>query len=232
MPLRCIIDNQLIISAHIMFNSPIVSANLALACTAYLIGVASPGPSNLAIMGTAMASGRRAAFALAGGVICGSLLWGTLAAFGLASLLRSYSQALVFIKMAGGLYLLWLAGKAARAAYRAEPFDAATKATAPASYRRTFARGAAMHLTNPKAIFVWLAIVSLALPPNAGKGEAMTVVATCGLIGAIAFSTYAVAFSTHAVRRVYLAVHRWFNAALSGVFAYAGVRLLFSQQAH
>lgn len=89
-----------------------------------------------------------------------------------------------------------------------------------------------MHLTNPKAIFVWLSIVSLALPPNAGKGEAMTVVAACGLIGALVFSTYAVAFSTHGVRRVYLAVHRCFNAALSGVFAYAGLRMLFSQQAH
>lgn len=126
-----------------MFDSPIVSANLVLACTAYLIGVASPGPSNLAIMGTAMGNGRKQALALAGGVICGSLLWGTLAAFGLASLLRSYSQALVFIKIAGGLYLLWLAWKAARAASSAQPFEHGAKA----SRRRVTA--APLHAAQP-----------------------------------------------------------------------------------
>ena len=215
-----------------MSASHIVSTNLALACSAYLLGVASPGPSNLAIMGTAMANGRTQALALAGGIICGSLLWGMLAAFGLTSLLRSYSHALVFIKMAGGVYLLWLGWNAARAAYAGMPFATSGQSIIPTNYRRTFARGAALHLTNPKAIFVWISIVSLALPPSAGKADAMTVVATCGVIGALVFTGYALAFSTPAVRRAYLGVHRWFNAALSGMFAYAGLRMLWSQQPH
>ncbi len=213
-----------------MLDPQLLSANLALAYTAYLVGVASPGPSNLAIMGTAMAHGRSQALALAAGVICGSLLWGTLAAFGLATLLQSYSSALVVMKVLGGAYLLWLAWKAARAACCAAPLDAGATAVAAGSYGRTFARGAAMHLTNPKAIFVWLSMVSMALPRSAGTGAAMTVVAGCGLIAATVFSGYALAFSTSAARRAYQAVHRWFNATLSCVYACAGLRMLMSNQ--
>ena len=213
-----------------MLDPHTFSANLALAYFAYLIGVASPGPSNLAIMGTAMAHGRKHALALTAGVVCGSLLWGTLAAFGMASLMRSYSSTLVIVKVLGGAYLLWLAWKAAKTAYLAKPFDDNPTTTEAHSYRRSFAKGATLHITNPKAIFVWLSIVSLALPQNARTSDAMVVVAGCGLIGAAVFTTYAIAFSTLAVRRAYQAIHRWFNATLSCVFAYAGIRLLLSHQ--
>lgn len=89
-----------------------------LAHTAFAIGVASPGPSVLAVMGTAMAQGRARALALASGVICGSLFWGLCAAFGLAALMERWSGALAVVKVVGGLYLLWLAWQAARKARR------------------------------------------------------------------------------------------------------------------
>jgi len=42
---------------------------------------------------------------------------------------------------------------------------------------------------------------------------------------------YALAFSTRTARRAYHAGERWVNAALAGVFAYAGVRMLIASQA-
>ena len=59
-------------SAHALF-----SANLLLAYTAYFVGAASPGPSNLAIMSIAANHGRKAALAFAFGVISGSMFWAT-----------------------------------------------------------------------------------------------------------------------------------------------------------
>jgi threonine efflux protein len=214
-----------------MLDSPLVSANLAVAFSAYLVGVASPGPSNLAIMGTAMAHGRRRALVFAAGVISGSLMWGILAAFGLASLMRAYSGALVVMKMLGGAYLLWLAWKAAKAACATTAAAARATEINPDSYLRTYARGAAMHITNPKAIFVWLSIVSFALPAQSHTDDALAVVTGCGSIGACVFTAYALAFSVPAVRRAYQRVQRWFNATLSCVFAYAGIRMLLSNQA-
>ena len=107
-----------------------------------------------------------------------------------------------------------------------------TVAARPVSegYARTCARGLAMHLTNPKSIVVWLSVVSLALPAGARQADALAFVVSCAAISASIFSTYALAFSTHAARRAYRAGERWVNAVLAGVFAYAGVRMLFASQ--
>jgi len=80
---------------------------------AYAIAAGSPGPSNMAIMNVAMRQGRRPALALAAGVITMSTFWGLIAVTGISTLLVRYAHALLFLKVAGGLYLLWLAWKAA-----------------------------------------------------------------------------------------------------------------------
>ena len=52
------------------------SANLLLAFATYAIGSASPGPSNFAVMATAMNLGRKHSLMLALGVVTGSGIWG------------------------------------------------------------------------------------------------------------------------------------------------------------
>ena len=219
-----------------------VSPDLPLAYAAYLIGTASPGPSVLAVMGTTMAHGRARALALAAGVVAGSQTWGLCAAFGMAAVMQRYSQALSIVKVVGGAYLLWLAWQAARKAWRPREavltglgIAAGTARHAPArayarTFARTFARGLALHLTNPKAIFVWLSFVSLALPPGARQADALAVVGRCGLISAAVFTTYALVFSTAVAGRGYRAAERPINALLAGAFGLAGVRLLLSSQ--
>lgn len=202
---------------------------MLLAYTAFAIGVASPGPSVLAVMGTAMAQGRARALALASGVVCGSLCWGLCAAFGLAALMERWSGALAVVKAIGGVYLLWMAWQAARKVRGTKGVPAA-EAVAE-GYARTCARGLGMHLTNPKSIVVWLSVVSLALPAGARQADALAFVLSCAAISASIFCCYALAFSTDAARRAYRAGERWVNAVLAGVFAYAGVRMLLASQA-
>jgi threonine efflux protein len=136
---------------------------MLLAYLAFAIGVASPGPSVLAVMGMAMAQGRKRALVLASGVVSGSLFWGLCAALGMAALMQRYAAALTLVKVAGGLYLLWMAWQAARKALRGTRTDAGADAGPAPGYGSLYLRGAAMHLTNPKAVVVWLSVVSLAL---------------------------------------------------------------------
>lgn len=211
-----------------MIDLSLTPANLLIAFTAYLIGTASPGPSNLVIMGMAMNAGRAPALVLASGVLTGSLFWGVLAALGLSTIFAAYSGALIAMKIAGGLYLLFLAAKSARAALSDHPPIAPGPATND-TYRRLFLRGAAMHLTNPKAIFVWLSIVTLALPVNTKSGDALVMVMGCAVIGTIVFGGYAIVFSTHTARRIYRALRRWFDGALALAFGYAGMHMLLSK---
>lgn len=211
-----------------MTDSTHISLNLLLAYSTYAIGSASPGPSNLAVMATAMTAGRKPALVLAFGVISGSLFWGLLAAFGLSAVLATYSGALIAMKILGGCYLLWLASKSARAAWAPASVQPLVPTAEQHNFGRIYLRGAALHLTNPKAIFIWMSIVSLALPPGAEWRDALHVVVGCVAIAVCVFCGYALAFSTASARRVYQSLRRWFEGTLAALFAYAGFRMIAS----
>ena len=88
-----------------------------------------------------------------------------------------------------------------------------------------------MHLTNPKAIFVWLSIVALALPAGAHRNQAILIVAGCVPIGLAVFCGYALLFSTGRARQAYQRARRWFEGGLALLFGYAGIRMLTSRAA-
>jgi len=64
--------------------------NLTLAFGAFLLGMMSPGPNVLSIMGTSMSLGRKPGCALAFGIATGSVAWALLTVAGLSMLLATY----------------------------------------------------------------------------------------------------------------------------------------------
>lgn len=208
-----------------------IAPYLLLAYSTYAIGTISPGPANLSIMATSMEAGRGAGLALALGVIAGSLTWGIVAALGLGALLQTYAAALVVLKILGGLYLLYLAYRALRAALRDAPLPTAVgaKRTREGSLRAHFLRGFGIHITNPKAIVVWTSVIALGLPPGAPPELVVSIVGGCCLLGVLIFGTYALAFSTEPMIRAYARMRRGLNAAMAVFFGVAGTRLLLSQ---
>lgn len=201
---------------------------LMLVYATYLIATASPGPSNMAIMGVAMGQGRLPALLLAFGVVTGSMFWAILAATGIAAVLATYAQALFVIKIAGGLYLLFLAYKSARAAFSSTPPQ--SRATGiPSSGFALYRLGLLLHLTNPKAVLAWIAIMSLGLRPDAAAYTLHAIVIGCAMLGVMVFGTYALVFSTRPMVRAYQKARRWIEATLAALFGYAGIRLLLSR---
>lgn len=202
--------------------------DLFLVYCAYAIAAGSPGPSTMAIMGVAMRQGRASAAALAGGVVTMSFTWGLVAATGLSALLMRYAQALTILKIAGGLYLLWLAYKSAKAALREEDLVMQVPA-ARACHGALYRRGVLMHLGNPKAVLSWLALMSLGVGPNATAEHIALAFGGCVLLGVAIFFGYALLFSTAPMVRGYARARRWIEGTLSLVFAGAGLRLIFSR---
>ncbi len=197
---------------------------LFLAWTAYAVGVATPGPATILIANTSMAHGRRNGLAVAFGVMVGSCLWGTLAATGLAVVLTTYGWLAGTFRIAAGLYLLYLAFGAGRKAISNAPL-----LTAPAAGRRLsgdFRRGLLLHLTNPKAVFVWLATISLGMPVGAPAGQAFLVVSTCVLLGVLIVAGYAVLFATPRAQGAYRRAKRWIEGTTALIFGAAGIALL------
>jgi threonine/homoserine/homoserine lactone efflux protein len=202
------------------------STNLLLAYTAYFVGTASPGPSNLAIMAIAANRGRKAALVFALGVVSGSMFWATVATLGVSAALIAYSQFIIAVKILGGLYLLWLAFKSGRNALASAPASS-LKEERTQTLTSVYSRGALLHLTNPKAILVWVSIV--ALSSNRSGSAHSAVIPGCAVIGCLVFCGYAVLFSMDSARRMYMRTRRAMEGCLAVVFGIAGIRLLASR---
>ncbi|NSX88381.1 LysE family translocator [Agrobacterium tumefaciens] len=207
-----------------------IASQIALVYGTYIVATASPGPSNMAIMGTAMRDGRLPALALAAGVITGSLFWAILAATGMSAVLATYAQALFIIKIFGGVYLLYLAFRAGRSALKpVSDLVGANTGRATPRYRALYRQGLLMHIGNPKAIMAWIAIMSLGFRKDAPAGMLPAIVGGCALLGVIVFGSYALLFSTASMIALYTRLRRWIESVLSAVFAVAGLKLLLSQ---
>ena len=203
-------------------------AGILMAWSVIAIGALSPGPAVLAIMGAALERGRRPAAFLASGVVCGSLFWGVMAAAGLSALLSRFGTALVLLKIVGGLYLLWLASKALRAAFADAPPPPPSVPNARRD-RHMWLTGLLIHLTNPKGVFGWLAMVALGMTAEAPGWVAVVIVAGGVTISAICHGGYALLFSTPGAARLYARARRAIQFTLAAIFGAAGLRLLLSR---
>lgn len=202
--------------------------DITLALSAFLLAVIFPGPNMMAILSTSLTHGRRSGRAIATGVAAGSLSWGILATAGLSAVLATYASALILIKIAGGLYLGFLAFKSLRRAITPEAAD--ELATAPNQpTRRHFLRGYLIMMTNPKAILGWIAIVSLGLNETSPPWVPVTIVGLAATLSLIIHNFYAIAFSTRQVLVVYRKVQRQFDAVVGVLFGGAALKLLTSR---
>ena len=204
--------------------------HLLLVYAAYLIAIATPGPSNMAIMGVAMSQGRKPAIVLALGVITGSWCWAMLAATGLSAVLSNYAHALFAIKIAGGFYLLYLAYKSARSAMTKPKLETISDEVAKApAYFALYRRGLLMHLTNPKAVLGWIAIMSIGLQPGAEPSTLAAILAGCAVLGILIFCGYALLFSTAPAVRIYQRIKRYIEGVVAVLFGFAGIKMLMSR---
>lgn len=197
---------------------------MTLILIAIALAVLTPGPANMAIMATSMARGRLSGIMFALGVQSGSATWALLAAIGLSTWLEATAYGLTAMKILGGLYLLWLGLKSLRSAFSARMPDAAD--VQGVSFKKLYVRGALLHLTNPKAVLSWLAVVALIKgTPDAPFWMTMVM---CLLVSGVTFQAYALIFGNPTMVRAYKRARRLIEAALALVFGYAGGRLLLS----
>ena len=163
--------------------------NFLLYCLLYAIAIAVPGPGVISIVARALGSGFRATVPACLGVTAGDLILMTLSAFGLALVAQAMGQMFQIIKLAGGLYLLFLGYKywTAKVAEQAEVI--------PESAGRGFLTQMGITLSNPKAIafFVALQPTAIDLKSLNWVGYLELVAATLVLIPAVTMGYAALA---------------------------------------
>jgi amino acid exporter len=204
------------------------TSGILLVYAACALGLLSPGPNILSVIGTSMGAGRKAGVYLALGVSAGTPIWAVATSIGLTGLLAAYAGALVGIKIVGGLYLLWLACKAFRSAASSTEIRAPLSSSNDRPWRH-FKRGLTVQMTNPKAILTWIAIMSLGVQEGAPHWVVVAIVLGTTTLSIVGHLLYALAFSTQRMVSAYRRARRWIELALGSFFGFAGVKLLASR---
>jgi len=151
----------------------VISDILGFALVAGLLTLV-PGLDTALVLRTAVALGRRSAFASVLGIDCGLLTWGVAASAGVAALLEASQLAYTVLKLAGALYLAGLGATLIWQAWGRRGVKAQGGGVPPrerAASRRgaggAWARGAATNLLNPKVGVFYMAVLPLFIPAHA-----------------------------------------------------------------
>jgi threonine/homoserine/homoserine lactone efflux protein len=129
-------------------------------CGLYAVAVAVPGPGVIAIVARALGSGFTSVISGTLGILVGDLCLMTLSAFGLALVAQAMGHLFLIVKIAGGLYLFYLAYKY----WTAKVEDDGE--VVPQSAGRGFVAYLGLTLGNPKAIAFFVALLPVAVNPR------------------------------------------------------------------
>jgi threonine/homoserine/homoserine lactone efflux protein len=144
-------------------------ANLGMFIGALVAVYLVPGPDMVLVLQTSGTQGRRHALATAVGLGLARAVHVTLAAVGLATLLRTVPWAFEVVRMVGVAYLVWLGIKLARASSLAPEISAATPAVSAKAYRTAAWRGLLTNITNPKALLFCSVLLPQFVHADAGN---------------------------------------------------------------
>jgi threonine/homoserine/homoserine lactone efflux protein len=158
-----------------MSDAPLIVSTTTLAgfAAVALAMVLTPGPNMAYLVSRTICQGRAAGLVSLGGVGIGFVVYVLLAAFGITALLFAVPLAYDALRIAGALYLGWMAWNALRPG-GASPFQVRNL---PAdSHRRLFSMGMLTTLLNPKVAALYLSLLPQFIDPAAGHVLGQTVI--------------------------------------------------------
>jgi len=196
---------------------------LLLAWSIQWMGVLSPGPSVMMILSVAISRGRAPSLVTAFGIACGSIILATATVLGIASLFAQVAEWMTAVRLIGAAYLLWLAFKAFRNAAFGK--ELVLKRAAGEGAWQSALNGFFLQISNPKAIFFWLAVASVGGVGDAPLPIVILFIAVAFLNSFAGHGGYALLLSSGPIRRLYLRFRNWVEGALGCFFLYAGYRL-------
>jgi threonine/homoserine/homoserine lactone efflux protein len=140
----------------------ISSQSFLLFFAAALLVAITPGPGIFYIAARTLAGGRSEGLASSIGLGLGGLVHVVAGAAGLSALVMASAEAFTVLKLAGGVYLIWLGLKTWREARIAEPVEVRTSGA-----RRALREGILVEALNPKTAAFFLAFIPQFIDPSA-----------------------------------------------------------------
>nr|WP_315232512.1 LysE family translocator [uncultured Albidiferax sp.] len=193
------------------------------------IGVISPGPSFVLVARTAIGNSRAAGVASALGMAAGACVLCIVALLGLHAVLQQVPLAYWGLKLAGGIYLLYLAYKIWQGAKT--PLVLADGAPpSAAGWLRHFVIGAGTMVSNPKAAVVYGVIFAALLPATPSAALSLALPPSVFVLEGSWYVLVALALSSARPRQTYLQAKTAIDRATGAVLGLLGIKLLLSSR--
>jgi len=179
-----------------------------------LLAVISPGPSFLITAQTAVARSRLDGIKIAFGLGAGTVVWASAALLGLNALFRLHHWLFVGMKVAGALFLLWIAFQIFRHAN--SPIEMG-ESNGEAMRRNPFMRGFLTQISNPKVAVFFGSIFVAMLPQDVPTWMMLALLAIVTTNEVVWYVLVALCFGSAPVRRFYIGAKKWIDR-VTGLF--------------
>ena len=190
------------------------------------IGAMSPGPSFVMILRLSVAMSRRAGLAAALGMGVGGMVFGALALFGLQAVIDKVGWLYLVLRVAGGIYLVYLASRIWRGAATPMRIDTLGQ-DSEHGIGKAFLQGLATQLSNPKTAVVYGSIFAAFLPLHPASWTFAVLLPVLFAIEAGWYTIVALTFSSARPRGFYLRAKRFIDRMAGAVIGLLGVKLIY-----
>jgi threonine/homoserine/homoserine lactone efflux protein len=190
----------------------------------HLAVAASPGPAILMTARTGVTEGFATGVWLSFGIGLGAVVWAIAALFGLAVLFEVAPALLWGFKIAGGLFLCWIAVQMWR--HAAEPLvEADAEARPPRGRSSAFRLGVVTQLANPKPAVFFGAVFLGTVPAGTGWGWMLALLVGVWINEVACNLIVARAFSFAGARRTYARAKAGIDRAFGGLIGLIGLKI-------
>ncbi|ADU72876.1 LysE family translocator [Pantoea sp. At-9b] len=204
----------------------LLSSLMAIAAV-LVMGVISPGPSFIYVARNAVARSRLHGLLTALGMGTGAAIFSIMAMFGLEKILVALPELFTGLKIAGGLYLIWMGYKIAKNA--SKPFSVTSGSLSEThSLFATWRDGLLTQLSNPKTALVFASIFTALLPKEIPGYFYYILPLMAFVIDAGWYSLVAVLLSSKRPRDIYLRLKRAIDTLSSTILVLLGVKIILT----
>lgn len=191
------------------------------------VGAMSPGPSFLVVAQNSLSKSRSHGLVTALGTGLGVAIFAVLASLGITTLIAAMPTVYILFKIAGGVYLLYLAWKIWGGAQ--QPLARSENASSTNnSLFKSFIMGLATQTSNPKTALVIAGIFAAFMPSEPPENTTLLIALIAFTIDFSWYALVALTLSSARSKSIYIRAKTNFDRVAAVFLGVVGVRLLVS----
>jgi threonine/homoserine/homoserine lactone efflux protein len=198
--------------------------------TIWAVACITPGPNTLLIIRYCLTAPRKVAIIGAMGTVTGTLCWGVAGWLGINALFQAAPFAYLALKIAGGLYLVWLGIQVFLDVRKARKTPDLVPAKVDVPLKAAYRMGLATNLANPKSALFVASLFAATMPAGTPFLYGLAAIGVMVTISGL-YYTCLISLITHPrVAAGYLRAKHKIDLGVATIFVGFGTKLLLSQR--